>query len=396
MLELNNEEQKVLKELYKLFENNSEISVSSPDYKKTLMDYFEKQQLIEVIDASTFDGWNYIIKPTYYGERTILKEDRKNDIDNLTTSSENNDNNMINVFISYCWEDEEHKNWVRSLADSLLNEGINAVLDQYDLSLGERLPQFMEQSITNSDYVLIICTPNYKIKADERKGGVGYEGHIISGELFAKGDDKKFIPIIRKGTVNDSMPVFLQSKLAVDLSNEKYYSENYNDLITTLHGIKKKPIVKKTYFTNSYQITKNKEKENEPVHISGIIIDQVTIPKMDGSRGSALYQIPFKLSKSPSSLWKQIFIKTWNFPPKFTTMHRPNIASVIGDKIILDGTSIEEVRDYHRETLTMCVNIANKEEARIVEEENIRLKKEQELKNAHYSNVEKIANDIKF
>jgi len=90
---------------------------------------------------------------------------------------------MPKVFISYSWEDEAHKEWVRSLADSLLANGIDAILDQYDLSLGDRLPQFMEQSIANSDYVLIICTPTYKKKSDTRNGGVGYEGHIISGEF---------------------------------------------------------------------------------------------------------------------------------------------------------------------------------------------------------------------
>lgn len=69
------------------------------------------------------------------------------------------------------------------MADKLLYDGIEATVDQYDLSLGDRLPQFMEQSISNVDYVLIICTPTYKRKSDMRKGGVGYEGHIISGEL---------------------------------------------------------------------------------------------------------------------------------------------------------------------------------------------------------------------
>ena len=105
---------------------------------------------------------------------------------------------MPKVFISYSWEDEAHKQWVKSLTDRLIENGIDATLDQYDLTLGERLPVFMEQSITTADYVLIICTPTYKEKADNRKGGVGYEGHIISGELFAKGNERKFIPVIPK------------------------------------------------------------------------------------------------------------------------------------------------------------------------------------------------------
>ena len=48
------------------------------------------------------------------------------------------------VFISYSWENEKHREWVKALADRLLENGVNAHIDQYDLDLGDRLPQFME------------------------------------------------------------------------------------------------------------------------------------------------------------------------------------------------------------------------------------------------------------
>ena len=37
------------------------------------------------------------------------------------------------VFISYSWDDEFHKGWVRELADKLIENGIDVYLDQYDL-----------------------------------------------------------------------------------------------------------------------------------------------------------------------------------------------------------------------------------------------------------------------
>ena len=117
---------------------------------------------------------------------------------------------------------------------------------------------------------------------------------------------------------------------------------------------------------------------------------------MDGTRGSALYKIPFRLSKRPSALWKELFVRAWNSPPRFTTMHRPGIASVYGDQIILDGTTIEEVRDYHRETLMLCVQIANDEEARIIKEEQLKKEREESQKNKHFSNVRSVAEGIKF
>lgn len=59
-----------LKNIYKKFESESEITVSSPDYKKTLIDYFVNQGLLTKIDASTLSGWAYIIGPTHDGELT--------------------------------------------------------------------------------------------------------------------------------------------------------------------------------------------------------------------------------------------------------------------------------------------------------------------------------------
>lgn len=290
---------------------------------------------------------------------------------------------MPKVFISYSWEDEEHKTWVRSLTDQLIENGIDATLDQYDLTLGDRLPQFMEQSIAAADFVLIICTPTYKEKADNRQGGVGYEGHIISGEVFSKGNERKFIPVIRKGNVRTAIPTYLSGKLGIDLSGKTDYDSNFRDLVTTLWGGKKKPTLgrKPTYVDN---IQTSPTIADEPVHILGIITDKVTVLSMDGTKGSALYSIPFKLSKRPSHLWGQLFVSLWDSPPSFSTMHRPGIASVYGDEIVLNGTTIEEVRDYHRETLKMCVDLANQKESEILEQERKKKEQEELRKQKHY------------
>ena len=306
---------------------------------------------------------------------------------------------MPKVFISYSWEDAKHKQWVKSLTDRLIENGIDATLDQYDLTLGDRLPVFMEQSITNADYVLIICTPTYKEKADNRKGGVGYEGHIISGELFTKGNERKFIPVIRKGSASTALPKYLTGKLGIDLSKNADDESNFRDLMTTLWGAKSKPAIgrKPAYLMNSSSKKNDaKKEEGKPIAILGIITDRVTIPRMDGTRGSALYSIPFKLSRRPSRLWEQLFIASWNLPPSFTTMHRPGIASVYGDEIVLNGTTIEEVRDYHRDTLKLCVDIANQEEAQILEQERIKKEQEELRKKRHFNNVQNVADEIKF
>ena len=91
-----------------------------------------------------------------------------------------------------------------------------------------------------------------------------------------------------------------------------------------------------------------------------------------------------------------MFLATWQSPPSWSTMHRFGIASVYGDKIILDGTTIEEVRDYHRDTLLLCVEEANKKEFAILQEEKIRQEREQARKNQHYKYVNNVIGDIEF
>lgn len=303
---------------------------------------------------------------------------------------------MTKVFISYAWESEEHRAWVKALADRLLADGIEAIVDQYDLELGDRLPQFMEQSVRSSDYVLIVCTPAYKQKADARIGGVGYEGHIISGELFSGHNERKFIPVIKEGDVEESLPTFLKGKLAVDLG-DGVESRGYDDLLATLYGVKKKPsVAPKRRIPQTFSEKQQEDGEFEPVRIIGIVVDEVGEPRNDGTRGSALYKVPFRLSRHPSPLWIELFVRTWDRPPRFTSMHRPGIASVAGDEIVLNGTTIEEVRDYHRDTLILCVEEANRLEAEYLEREQKRRAREEASRAAYRKNVENVAGTIDF
>lgn len=65
--------QKAVKTIYTQFESVTEITVSSPEFKKTVIDYLISQGLLEKTDASALSGWAYIVRPTYYGESTFTK-----------------------------------------------------------------------------------------------------------------------------------------------------------------------------------------------------------------------------------------------------------------------------------------------------------------------------------
>ena len=304
------------------------------------------------------------------------------------------ENNVPKVFISYSWESKEHSDWVNSLADKLLADGIEAIIDSYDVSPGDRLPEFMESSIKDSDYVIIICTEEYKRKANNREKGVGYESHIISAELYNNHNDRKFIPIIRQGDFNTALPTYLDGKLAIDLRGNPYNETSYKDLIASIFKVKKKPKVGvRPNYLDEYEPISI---EGEDIKIIGIISNEVTLSRNDGTRGSALYSIPFRLSSKPTRIWSELFLRNWDSPPSFTSMHRPGIARVDSDKIILNGTTIEEVKQYHRDTLILCVEKTNEEEKQIRKrEEQIKRKKQEEREN-HYRNIDDILKDIKF
>ena len=106
------------------------------------------------------------------------------------------------VFISYCWEDDEHKRWVHKLAEDL--KSYFDVKIDVEQPIGTELNKFMESMINSSDKVLIIVTPEYKDRADDRLKGVGYETTLITNKLISNQNEIKFIPIIRKGSKEES------------------------------------------------------------------------------------------------------------------------------------------------------------------------------------------------
>ena len=134
----------------------------------------------------------------------------------------------------------------------------------------------------------------------------------------------------------------------------------------------------------------------EEIKIVEIVADDITEPRDDGTRGSALYSIPFRLNRAPSGLWAEIFAKVWNNPPQFSSMHRPGIASVVGDKAVLDGTTIEEVNSTHKKTLEICVSEANRIEAHEVRRRREKEKTEQQKRDSFRKDLQKKANEIKF
>jgi uncharacterized membrane protein len=133
-----------------------------------------------------------------------------------------------------------------------------------------------------------------------------------------------------------------------------------------------------------------------PIRIIGVVTEEVTSPKGDGTRGSGLYTVPFKLSAEPSRRWAEALVSSWNRPPQFSTMHRPGIARVSGDRIILDGTTMEEVEKYHLKTLKLAVEVANDAEAKAAEKDRRQADEEKAREKNHRQDVEEAARRLDF
>lgn len=141
------------------------------------------------------------------------------------------------AFLSYSWEGREHQQWVNEFAERLQGEhGVNIIFDQWHLNPGDDKLHFMEQAIAGSDFVIVICTPTYAERANKRQGGVGYESMIITAEMAEHILTNKFIPVLRKGTWTLSLPIYLKSKLGVNISDEPYREDEYERLLRVLHG----------------------------------------------------------------------------------------------------------------------------------------------------------------
>lgn len=142
------------------------------------------------------------------------------------------------VFISYSWESDSHKDWVRILAERLTRNGVNAILDQWHIRPGQSLTQFMEVEVQGCDFALIICTKDYCRKSMVRAGGVGYEQQIITGRIAAGLERERFIPIIRDGEFSPgpecSVPPQFSGTYAIDMRDEEKLEQQIEGLLRAI------------------------------------------------------------------------------------------------------------------------------------------------------------------
>jgi hypothetical protein len=134
----------------------------------------------------------------------------------------------------------------------------------------------------------------------------------------------------------------------------------------------------------------------EPIRITGIVEKEVSKPRNDRTPGSALYNVPFQLSALPPAEWARYFPKAWDHPSSWSSAHRPGICEVVGDRIWLNGTTLEEVAKTHQSTLQLSLDETNGKYAEFEAQQRTEADRKRKEQEGHEQHVREVAKKIKF
>jgi hypothetical protein len=219
------------------------------------------------------------------------------------------------VFVSYSHDSPTHKAWVAGLCTRLQQAEIDTVLDQWDLSLGDDITLFMENGLSNSHRVLVICTDEYVRKADAGEGGVGYERLILTSELVRNISTNKFIPVLRGISGKQNTPKFLSTRLYIDFTDDSQFEENLEELLRELH---KSPALPKP------PLGRNPFRGMSLMSAPAPLLPPLVTDTVESQTLEELYTTAVQIARSTDVLgWRQLVKQTRkDFHPRLNTWRR--------------------------------------------------------------------------
>lgn len=144
------------------------------------------------------------------------------------------------VFVSYSWSTPDHQRWVIELAEKLVKNGVDVVIDKWDLKPGHDAIAFMEKMVSDDsiDRVIMVVDRQYAEKSDSRSGGVGTEAQIISKKVFDKQDQNKFVALLveKDDQGHPYLPVYYSSRIYVDFSEPQYFEDRLDELLRLIYN----------------------------------------------------------------------------------------------------------------------------------------------------------------
>ena len=240
---------------------------------------------------------------------------------------------LVTVFLSYSWAD---KPLARGLAEGLEASGCRVWIDEGELRVGDSLVQSISEALDQVDFVVALVSPA-SLGSDWCRKEISL---AMTGEVKRQGVT---VMPLRVGDVE--MPPTLKDKvhLAVDPEDEP------GAVVQLLRDIRRHlkppaplpprrrhPEARPAPGQPSAPVAspapppswRQPREPAGPLRIVEVDRDGLTAPRNNGTPGSALYSVPLRLSAVPDRAWAELFVRNWDNPSSFTTMHRPGIAKV--------------------------------------------------------------------
>jgi len=131
-----------------------------------------------------------------------------------------------------------HEAWVLSFASRLREDGVDVILDKWDLKPGHDSISFMEGMVSDPTVtkVIMVCDRVYADKADARAGGVGTESQIISPEIYASSTQDKFAAVITEADEHGKayLPTYYRGRIYFDFRSGDAFEDSYEQVLRWL------------------------------------------------------------------------------------------------------------------------------------------------------------------
>ncbi|TAI60398.1 toll/interleukin-1 receptor domain-containing protein [Bradyrhizobium sp. Leo170] len=153
------------------------------------------------------------------------------------------DEKSVRVFVSYKWESETHSSWVKNLATALRARGIEAILDQWEVKLGESFTDYMQEHISTADVILFVITQKAVEAAEAPKGKGGalkFEVQMMNARRMAEGT--RIIGVYRSG---DRPPHYLRDHRYVDFRDDAEFERSLQILVDDILGLGGPPTIRR-------------------------------------------------------------------------------------------------------------------------------------------------------
>ncbi len=145
------------------------------------------------------------------------------------------------VYISYSYDSEKHIQWVRDLGERLRADGIDVLLDQWELLPGDDILQSQQQWIRECEAVVVVLTPGYTIRIGDKDTGVGFDLAYLEQLLEQSSAAPRIIPIIREEDPTFSFPDWLERLYRLDFRTNQQIETSYPLLLDALFRRRKAP-----------------------------------------------------------------------------------------------------------------------------------------------------------